>query len=65
MASILQGTTPSLEIVISENDFIVTDVTELELTFQNGKTVLKKSLADVTVDAENNSFVYTFNFLNA
>ena len=33
MSSILQGTTPSLEIKISTDDFLVTEVTALELTF--------------------------------
>lgn len=60
MASILQGTTPSLTIHIAQTDFSVTDVTDLELVFQNGSTPLRKSLADVVVNAENNSFTYTF-----
>jgi len=60
MASILQGTTPSLEIKIASTDFSVTDVVELEFTFQNGSMTLIKGLGDVSVDAQNNSFTYTF-----
>ena len=57
--SILQGTTPSLKIKIATTDFLVTDVTALELTFQNGSSVIKKSLSDVSV-GEDNSFTYSF-----
>lgn len=58
--SILQGTTPSLAISISAEDFSVSDVTKLELVLQNGSTVWKKGLTDVTLDAEANSITYTF-----
>lgn len=60
MSSILQGTTPSLEITISTEDFAVTDVQKLELVLQNGSNILKKGLTDVTLDADANSFTYTF-----
>ena len=60
MASILQGTTPSLEIKIAPTDFSVTDVVELEFVFQNGSEKLTKGLSDVSVDAAANSFTYTF-----
>lgn len=60
MADILQGTTPSLEIKIDPNDFSVSDVTVLELVFQNGSNIWKKGLTDVTLDAEANSITYTF-----
>lgn len=60
MASILQGTTPSITFNISEDDFAVTDVTKLELVLQNGPTILRKGLTDVSVDAEANSITYTF-----
>lgn len=60
MASILQGTTPSLEIKIASTDFDVTDVTELEFVFQNGGVTTKKGLSDVSVDSQRNSFTYTF-----
>ena len=58
--SILQGTTPSLTITVSADDFAVTDVTKLELVLQNGPTTLKKGLTDVTLDAEANTITYTF-----
>ena len=60
MSSILQGTTPSLEIKISPDDFAVSDVTKLELTFSNMGTVTIHGLDEVTVDADENSFTYAF-----
>lgn len=60
MASILQGTTPSLEITIKPEDFAVSDVTALELALSNASTLVVKGLSDVTVDTEKNSFVYMF-----
>lgn len=60
MASILQGTTPSLTIHIAQTDFAVADVTDLELAFQNGKSIMLKSLEDVVVNTEDNSLTYTF-----
>ena len=60
MAEILQGTTPTLAIKVDTTDFAVSDVTKLELVFQNGEKTTTHGLEDVTVDAENNSFVYTF-----
>lgn len=60
MNSILQGTTPSLTIKISTDDFLVTDVTALELTFQNKGAAVTHDLSSVTIDAEENSFTYRF-----
>lgn len=58
MASILQGTTPSITFNISEDDFLVGDVTKLELTFQNDGKTVTKHLSDVTM--ADNSITYTF-----
>lgn len=60
MASILQGTTPSITFNISEDDFAVTDVTKLELTFSNDGNTVKKALDAVALDAVANSITYTF-----
>lgn len=60
MSEILQGTTPSLEIKIDTNDFLVTDVVKLELVITNGSFISKRGLDDVTVDPSNNSFIYIF-----
>lgn len=58
--AILQGTTPSLTITINPEDFAVTDVVKLELVFQNGPNIIRKALADVTTDADENAITYTF-----
>lgn len=60
MASILQGTTPSITFNISEEDFAVSDVTKLELVFSNNGKTETKGLSDVTLDADANSITYTF-----
>ncbi len=60
MAEILQGTTPSLEIKIDTSDFLVSDVVKLELAMLHNGTLTTYGLNDVTVDAEENSFIYTF-----
>lgn len=60
MAEILQGTTPALEIKINTEDFLVTDVLKLELTIKNSKTKTIYGLEDVTMNIENNSFIYNF-----
>lgn len=60
MSKILQGTTPSLSILIDTDDFLVANVTALEFTILHDGTKTIYSLSDVTVDSENNSFTYTF-----
>lgn len=60
MASILQGTTPSLEITIKPEDFAVSDVVKLEFVLKGGGLDIMKGLADVTLDAEENSITYKF-----
>jgi hypothetical protein len=60
MSSILQGTTPGLEIPIATTDFLVTDVTSLELKFSQGGVVTVHNLAELSVDADENSFTYHF-----
>lgn len=60
MSEILQGTTPEIEVKISTDDFLVSDVTKLEWTIKhNGRTTIY-DLDDVTVDSTANSFKYTF-----
>ena len=56
MSGILQGTTPDFIIKIKPTDFLVTDVTKLELTVWNGLQVTQYGLSDVTIDSEHNSF---------
>ena len=60
MSEILQGTTPSLEIIISKTDFLVSDITKLEFTIRHNGIVSIHDLSEVTLDAERNSVAYLF-----
>ena len=56
MSGILRGTTPDFVIKVKNTDFLVTDVTKLELTVWNGPNTTIYGLSDVDVDSEHNSF---------
>lgn len=46
---ILQGTTPTLTITVNPDELLLSDVTEIELTFQSGaQTPTKKAMSDLT-----------------
>lgn len=58
---ILQGTTPTLTITVNPDELLLSDVTEIELTFQSGaQTPTKKGMTDLTIDTEANTMAYTF-----
>ena len=56
MSGILRGTTPDFVIKVSTDDFVVSDVTKLEVTIWNGTRQTIYGLEDVTVDSTDNSF---------
>lgn len=56
MNGILRGTTPDFIIRIKTEDFLVSDVTKLEIVVWNGIKKTTYGLNDVTVDTENNIF---------
>ena len=60
MSGLLRGTTPDFVIKVNTDDFLVTDVTKLEVTIWNGQKQTIYGLADVTVDATENSFCIHF-----
>ena len=60
MASIMQGTTPSLTITINPDDFQLSAVTKLELYVKNGGTLTTYTAEDLTVDTEANTITKTF-----
>lgn len=60
MASILQGTTPTLEISFDPSDVSLSDVSEIELSLQNFNSLEIKHMADCVVDTEANSISYHF-----
>lgn len=60
MSSILQGTTPTLTIVVDQNDLLLSNIAELELTFNQTGSPTMKHLADVSIDTEANTVSYHF-----
>ena len=56
MSEILRGTTPDFVIKVSTKDFVVSDVTKLEVTIWNGTRQTIYGLSDVTLDTTENSF---------
>ena len=56
MGGILRGTTPDFVIKVNTDDFVVSDVTKLEVTIWNGGNQTIYGLEDVTVDTTENSF---------
>lgn len=61
MATILQGTTPSLKIEIDTSDFLVSEVVKLEICIWqgDGKPTIY-GLSDILVNNEDNSFTISF-----
>lgn len=57
---ILQGTTPTLTITVNPDELLLSDVVEIELTFQSGTTVTQKDMTALTIDTEANTMAYTF-----
>lgn len=60
MASIMQGTTPSLMIQISPDDLLLSAVTRVELYVKNSGNIITYTADDLTVDTENNTITKTF-----
>lgn len=56
MSGILRGTTPDFVIKVNTEDFVVSDVTKLEVTIWNGQKQTIYGLSDVTVDTTENAF---------
>ena len=59
MASIMQGTTPSLTITFSPDDLQLSAVTAMDIKIRNVRT-RSYGLDDMTIDTETNSFTYQF-----
>lgn len=60
MASIMQGTTPSITITIDPDDFQLSAVTRMELYVKNGGTLTTYTAEDLTIDTEANTITLTF-----
>lgn len=57
---VLRGTTPTITIRLKPTDLLVSSIDALELTFSQGKTVLKKGLNECIIDVEENTISYHF-----
>ena len=57
---VLRGTTPTITIRLKPTDLLVSSIDALELTFSQGKTILKKGLNDCVLDVEENTISYHF-----
>ena len=60
MNSILQGTTPTLTITVNPDDLLLSNITDLELTFQQMGDPIYKRQADCVIDYEANTISYHF-----
>ena len=60
MAKIMQGTTPSVTIHISPKDFLLSDVTAMEVYVKNGDTITTYTASDLDVDTEANNITKVF-----
>lgn len=60
MNSILQGTTPTLTILVDTADLLLSDIVELELTFQQVGDPVYKHMPDVSIDTDANTISYHF-----
>lgn len=60
MASIMQGTTPSLTIQISPDDLLLSAVTAVELYVRNDTTTTTYHMGDLTVDTDANTITKVF-----
>ena len=61
--TIMQGTTPSLTITISENDFLLSNVSEIDFRTCSGanwKKIVSYTMDDLIIDTENNTLTKKF-----
>lgn len=60
MASIMQGTTPSLMIQISPDDLHLSDVTAMEMYIRSGSRLTTYTMEELTVDTDANTITKRF-----
>lgn len=60
MASIMQGTTPSVTITINPDDFLLSNVTKMELYVRNGSNLTTYAADDLDIDTDTNTITKTF-----
>ena len=60
MARIMQGTTPSVTITINPDDFLLSNVTKMELYVRNGSNLTTYTADDLDIDTDANTITKTF-----
>lgn len=60
MARIMQGTTPSVTIHISPDDFLLSNVTKMELYVKNDSNITTYMADDLDIDIIENTITKTF-----
>lgn len=55
MSALMQGTTPSIEITINAEDFLLSNVTAMEFYILNGRNLNTYEMSDLTIDTTNNT----------
>lgn len=60
MSALMQGTTPSITITISTEDFLLSNVTAMNLYILNGRKLTTYEMTDLTIDTTNNTITKTF-----
>jgi len=60
MARIMQGTTPSVTITINTDDFLLSNVTKMELYVRNGSNLTTYTADDLDIDTDANTITKTF-----
>ena len=60
MSALMQGTTPSIEITINAEDFLLSNVTAMELYILNGRNLNTYVMSDLAIDTTNNTITKTF-----
>lgn len=60
MSALMQGTTPSIKITISTEDFLLSNVTAMEFYILNGRNLNTYGMSDLTIDTTNNTITKTF-----
>lgn len=60
MAAIMQGTTPTIKIAIDPNDFLVTDIVDIDYRIRNDGQISQFTIDDVIVNPEDNTISKRF-----
>lgn len=58
MSGIMRGTTPTIEIEIDTEDFLLSELTAIELYIRNGNTTVTHTKDDLTIDEVENVLSY-------